>query len=433
MVRESVLKQVASMSNGEVFTTKPEQKEKPKPKIRESSVAVDCVAKKLSGPVEKPEEAKKTQNKTKKVRKARNGKNKPVMHTQVGECKPPNDGRSDKDILALVSRIEMLEKEVKGLRESSALMLGGAKKLLLHNCSEPVVQAGKARREADHKHVQAVLRLAGLPATVPYIKCHRVGLWKGGNHLGPRPLLIMFTSTYSRDTLLSRADRVSEGSGGQIRITPDMPQFSRPAAPSTGKRVEFKDPVIRLNKMKDEPIQASTPKPGSVTVRKRQEPTVAAIRAKQQPVGPAIPNLSQIKSPIVKIGKAPQSPLPRKVDKAPQSPLLEKVDKDSLGKKSSEAKDHKDVACGPSEVVTWASIVAGTPPKEAQQSNVVLSPQKDADIDLDLYETVERCPSSTSVLEQDISRRDLTPQGPCELDSKNVMTPRVLRPRVHPA
>ena len=231
----------------------------------------------------------------------------------------------------------------------------------------------------------------------------------------------MFTSTYSRDTLLSRADRVSEGSGGQIRITPDMPQFSRPAAPSTGKRVEFKDPVIRLNKMKDEPIQASTPKPGSVTVRKRQEPTVAAIRAKQQPVGPAIPNLSQIKSPIVKIGKAPQSP------------LLEKVDKDSLGKKSSEAKDHKDVACGPSEVVTWASIVAETPPKEAQQSNVVLSPQKDADIDLDLYETVERCPSSTSVLEQDISRRDLTPQGPCELDSKNVMTPRVLRPRVHPA
>lgn len=110
--------------------------------------------------------------------------------------------------------------------------------------------------------MQNVLRLAGLPPNAPYMKIHRVGLWKGANANGPRPLLVVFTSTYMRDLLLSRATRVENGTNGCITITPDGPNRAKTVIPARALAqvdTEPKKLELIVNRI-GEPMTKSTPK-----------------------------------------------------------------------------------------------------------------------------------------------------------------------------
>ena len=121
----------------------------------------------------------------------------------------------------LQARVELLEKQIREIQQSTQVLLSRTKNVLLHNLAEPLIRDAKARREADKKRVQDIFRLAGMPPTTPIIKYHRVGMWKEAQITKPRPLLVVFPSTHARDMLLARAYMVQVNTCGNVIVTPD--------------------------------------------------------------------------------------------------------------------------------------------------------------------------------------------------------------------
>ncbi|VDP95169.1 unnamed protein product [Echinostoma caproni] len=86
---------------------------------------------------------------------------------------------------------------------------------------EPTITNGKFCREMDRRHVQDVLRLAGMSPATSTVKCHRVGLWKREKALHPRPLMVTFGSTPASNVLLTRALDGETITQEAITINPD--------------------------------------------------------------------------------------------------------------------------------------------------------------------------------------------------------------------
>ena len=408
MLRESIEKHVAGTSQVEATRLKPELPKTVKTKTSQSTGSVRSRTKpaKVTDHVvinmaDKPE-----QKKGKRARKAREVQTKPT-----GPAGSTRDRSSPDDTATLVARIELLEKEVKILKEGSERLVGGTKRLLLHNCREPVIQAGKARREADHKHVQAIFSVARLPSAMPYAKCHRVGLWKGEGKQGPRPLLLVFGTMYSRDLLLSRAARVHSCTGGQVQITPDLPHLAKPSVFRAPRVVEFKEPVVQLNRVEEPPITTSTPKPLKKRVSKSRRKRAAAKKSKQ------LLEESHVDKGLDKLSQ-PQSSTP---------------DKDATVRKHlAEVSRTRSVSCGSTVPVSWIPILVPNHPDGAQAggkgpTGEVYSTRTE------LYVTFEAGPCSTKSMEQGNLSEVTTGEEQPPPESKNVVTPRVLRPRVHPA
>ena len=140
------------------------------------------------------------------------------------------------EVEQLQDRIGLLEKQVLELQQSTKVLLSRTKSIMLHNLAEPLIRNVKARREADRRHVLDVLRLAGMPPTTVFTKYHRVGTWKGAHIAKPRPIMVVFPSTHSRDQLLSRAYMVQMNTNGYVRVTPDEGLQNSTAAPATSSQ-----------------------------------------------------------------------------------------------------------------------------------------------------------------------------------------------------
>ncbi|VDP92782.1 unnamed protein product [Echinostoma caproni] len=85
--------------------------------------------------------------------------------------KKPRKGTTVKplELIEVTARIEQLEEDLRELQRSTQKLLSRTRNVLLHNFAEPMIHDTKARREVNRRHVQAVFRLAGVPANTPYI------------------------------------------------------------------------------------------------------------------------------------------------------------------------------------------------------------------------------------------------------------------------
>ena len=150
-----------------------------------------------------------------KVLEAKGKKSTKQKTPQSGSSLEPQEANS------LQARVDLLEKQIRELQQSTQIMLGRTKNILLHNLAEPLIRNAKARREADRRHVMDVFRLAGMSPMTPFTKFHRVGTWKGEHISQPRPILVVFSSTHTRDLLLSKAYMVHMNTRGCVKVTPD--------------------------------------------------------------------------------------------------------------------------------------------------------------------------------------------------------------------
>ena len=107
--------------------------------------------------------------------KNRKNKSKEGKSSKGTEFSKPQTGvpMQAPEVKQLQDRIGLLEKQVLELQQSTKVLLGRTKNILLHNLAEPLIRNAKARREADRRHVLDVLRLAGMPPTTAFTKYHR--------------------------------------------------------------------------------------------------------------------------------------------------------------------------------------------------------------------------------------------------------------------
>lgn len=315
----------------------------------------------------------------------------------------------------LLSRLEKLEEDMRLLRKEHDNFVGKSKNLLLHNCVEPVIREAKARRVAEHRQVQAVFRLAGLPTSIPYVKCHRVGLWRGEQSQQPRPILVVFTNNYSRDLLLSKAATVEHSTRGVIKITPDsLNHMSRGKPPRTqaANNAPTREPKhLALSLVKVDPLTVdpkianSTPKANGV-----ENKAVKVAKKKQEPATVACCSTIQ----------------PRK-NKRRTKPLRQEVTPIAGPSTLVVTPQNMEDITDPAEGETWATVVSGTPVSKPPASKD--SPQVRTG-DWSSGGTIGASPAGITVLKNGIVCRVLSPMILANMTPKNSMTPRVLRPRV---
>lgn len=174
----------------------------------------------------------------------------------------------------LNERVESLEAIVRELRMDLDSVMGRARSLLIHNCAEPFTKNTRARKEDEKSRIRDILRLAGLSLTVPVVKQHRVGTWKGEGMRAPRPLLVVFQKREDRDLLLSKATKVEHETKGKVVITPDgvHPKLLVPTRESVEPKRVTSELVVHLS-----PISCSTP-PARVANRAMESPRPSGKR-----------------------------------------------------------------------------------------------------------------------------------------------------------
>ena len=266
---------------------------------------------------------KSTKNKNKKKEK----KNKP--QTGVGVQTQVENG--------LQKRVELLEKQIRELQQSTQVLLSRTKNVLLHNLAEPTIREAKARREADRKRVQDIFRLAGMPPTTPIIRYHRVGIWKEAQSVKPRPLLVVFPNTHARDMLLARAYMIQVNTCGSVGVTPDegiqkkvhVPEIVRKETENRGS------PQIKLTKIPSN-NRVALPK---ADAKQKCMPLLRGVggspigkstpqQEKRKPGGPKIGN-SKVVPPKVDLNMLTQAKQPESVrdSKYPSVQPVEKTEK----------------------------------------------------------------------------------------------------------
>ena len=99
-----------------------------------------------------------------------------------------------------------------------------------------------------------------------------------------------------------------------------------------------------------------------------------------------------------------------------------------VGVKLAVTPKRRSVSCGPAGAVSWTPMLVTNP------TDVVASPTKEiGGMELESSEYFEAGPSSATLLEPGPRSINLKGEDYPKQESKNVVTPRVLRPRVHPA
>ena len=222
---------------------------------------------------------------------------------------------------------------------------------------------------------------------------------------------MVFSSTYTRDLLLSRAARVSMCTGGRIQITPDLPNLAKPGTFTAPRMVEFREPAIQLNRLEGTPIQTSTPKPGSQMGEKNQTRTTFNKAITKQSESSRIPK-----------------PGPNKATKVNNAGLIPVSKK--LGTVTIDQKQALTPVSRTSEKVSWASIVAARPKEGSTQLRDGKHTKRATIVELEPSEASELEPCSTTVLEQTLSSKGLITKDTDKPGLKNVVVPRALRPRV---
>lgn len=318
----------------------------------------------------------------------------------------------------MLLRLEKLEQEMRLLRKEHDEVVGKSRHLLLHNCHEPIIREAKARKLAEHRQVQTVFRLAGVPPSIPFVKCHRVGIWRGANQQ-PRPLLVVFSNTHGRDLLLSKSAVVEHNTGGSIRITPDtLSQLGGglPVLPQGSRKIPQHEPkTLNVCIKKAEPhivvphIGSSTPK-GNDVIEKPVKVKAARKRLPKKPTQVSSQNSAQPKvvSMVTQPSQMVVTPLAvlPEVETAPQT---------------------NEVPHDQTNSETWASVVSGTPVTKVPA--LMVTPQMRSG-EKKASEGNGECPDSITVYKNGIVCRLPSPKCSTAQASKNEVHPRALRPRV---
>ena len=342
---------------------------------------------------------------------------------------------------------EILRRRVEQLENEMQVMMNRAKHLLIHNCAEPVIKEAKARRETERKHVQDVLRLAGLPPGIPYLKCHRVGVWKGTKTESPRPLRVIFTSAYSRDTVLARASKVEDATSGLVKVTPDTAYFlglkMKPPSSAPGRAI-LKQPVVQVEQLEGEPLERSTPKPRTVRVVP-PKPTPIRVPAKNKALKMGASTECGPEPPLAVIAEAPKGETNDQGVK-PDVPATNKAVKTGATKECgsepplavlTEAPkgEPNDQGAKPNvdeSSTAWTSVVSETQMMESARPIEPKQLDSVTDKTLNLVEAIESAINELSASVSEFSRQGKEAARD-NIVEKNETCPRVLRPRVHPA
>ena len=302
------------------------------------------------------------------------------------------------DFDALCRRVKQLEQEIETVTSRS-------KHLLIHNCSEPTIREARIRKEAERRHVQDVLRLAGLPPNTPYLKCHRVGVWKGTDAASPRPMRVQFMSTFTRDEILSRASKVEEATAGNIKVTPDTAYFldyRRKPSTSTNSAEYLKRPVVQVKQLEREPLEKSTPRTRLTSPVPNKPKTKDVVeRCKRT-------SISDVK------GGSPGSQAPEKTVTPKGSKIVHSI-------KTSAAEGS----------TTFASIVAQTPLDKSKGNTDVMRSENARIVAPIRAKTLRGIYHDISITKGGISWEVRDPEQE-EPKEKNDGSPRVLRSRAFP-
>ena len=204
--------------------------------------------------------------------------------------KPKSGVLQTPEVKLLQDRIGILEKQMLELQQTTMVLLGRTKNIMLHNLAEPLIRNAKARREADRRHVLDVLRLAGMPPTTAFTKYHRVGTWKGAHIAHPRPIMVVFPNTHSRDLLLSRACMVQRNTNGCVRVTPDAGlQTSTASRDAFGQGLQSRGILgVKLEKI------PAIPKEESEQIeKKKQESKTPMNKVRGSPISKSTPQRNE--------------------------------------------------------------------------------------------------------------------------------------------
>ena len=327
--------------------------------------------------------------------------------------------------------MDLLEKQMKELQQSTQVMLGRTKNILVHNLAEPLIRDARARKDADRQHVLSVFRLAGISPTTPYTKCHRVGTWKSTHIAQPRPLLVVFTSTHTRDLLLSRAYMVQVNTGGCVKITPDegLKKQTEVSSVMGHKTTNRGEPKVRLDRI------TSTSKmdlPKGEGKNQQHIPHMSRVRG--SPISESTP---QNKEPREKHGKkhkwGPSEGSPKKEETAVEvtKPIVSQqtmTPKRGLSSKVEDSGKAEKMEPVNQDLVpqSWAKIAAAAP-KIGQTYQKITKVRDSTSLNMS-----ESFPVAFSNMEMTNGGMSWTAHHPAEgsKTGKNGVHPRVLRPRV---
>ena len=348
----------------------------------------------------------------------------------------------------LVVRMEKLEMELEHIKRVADGLVYKTKSLLIHNLDEPIIKDGKIRRETESRRIIDIFRLAGLAEQPQYIKCHRIGLWKGGKIWHPRPLLVVFKNTSQRDGLLARSVLIEERTGGRIRITPDSVVATKMISKNNNQvstQINLKQPIIQTKQHNgtqggDKNNVPEKPK------KKPDETKDKTCNDKESPntgTGHS-PNGKRLSTPIGK--STPKYGL--EGEKKVSQNRGNKNVRNGSGNMGGDIKITKQVA-GNGKVqvaeskqegglkkvteersqVSWATVVAKTPVARPTTSRVTATIGEGKKESSDLSAAFGLTFSNISIKPNGVSWQALDPV--IDDQSKNGPLPRVLRPRDH--
>lgn len=150
----------------------------------------------------------------------------------------------ESEFVALKSKTLTIEKQLSQLYKESDLALGRHRNVIVKGIPEPTCSAPKQRALDIRRHLELILRQAGIPGTTTLRRVFRLGRWREpveGRSRPPRPVLVEFSNPRIRDELLTAATKISEQSKGRLRVEPDLPK----GRPLNGDRRPPQGPVTK--------------------------------------------------------------------------------------------------------------------------------------------------------------------------------------------